>query len=298
MVDVLKPLSTSGWVVSLIMALLCAILSFSAETQPWWVIQVWDSKNTDDSFSKSPCSQSNNFLTISLTQGMCINDDKEGLTVDDDDVGSVFNANCVRWDDGDFWSNANSVIDFKAGANCLTSSMGNPDFSSHALKFANGVNFTRSAGAMACLAFLLGCCAMYYKTSSESIAKYCHAGFVTFIIVTFILNCATFGGISGGTNPIQKHENWYYLVGSNGWPEAFPTMGTYGSNGQCTFQAGACIDTLADSYISKPYAGFSLVILSLIISLFTFIGTVYPVYNFWLCKNCYADGSTLTQNLV
>jgi hypothetical protein len=191
----------------------------------------------DDSFTKSPCTKSLNFLTISLTKGMCINDDKEGLVVVDDDIGTAFNANCARWDDDNFWDNVNIVINTKAGANCLTSPMGDHDFSGHALEFANAVNFTRSAGAMACLAFLLGCAALFFNKTNASISRYCHAGFVIFILITFILNVATFGGIGGGTNPIQNYENWNYILGNAGWPEAFPNG--YGTGGQCAIPAGA-----------------------------------------------------------
>ena len=90
---------------------------------------------------------------------------------------------------------------------------------------------------MACLAFLLGCAALFYNKSSASISKFCHGGFVVFILITFILNVATFGGIGGGTNPIQNHENWYYILGNSGWPEAYP--GAFGTGGQCAVPAGA-----------------------------------------------------------
>lgn len=296
MVDILKPLSTSGWVVAIIMALICAILSFGAETQPWWIMQVWEDQNEDDSFIKSPCSKSYNFLTISLTQGMCINDDKVGLATDDDDVGDTFNANCARWDDNNFWDNVNLVIQTKAGGNCASSSMGNHDFGAHALKFMNAVNFTRSAGALACLALILGCAAMYFSKAGSGTAKFCHGGYVLFMLVVFILNVATFNGI-GGANPIQDYKNWYYLVGNAGWPEAFPNP--YPAGGQCAIPAGACLDTLANQHLSNPHGGWALIFISCIVSLLTVMGTIYPLYNYWLCKMCYSEGSSsLSQSLT
>ena len=117
--------------------------------------------------------------------------------------------------------------------------MGDHDFSSHALKFAKAVSYTRSAGAMACLAFILGCGALFYNKSAAggSISKFCHGGFDVFIIITFILNVSTFGGIGGSTNPILNHNNWYYILGNLGWPEAYP--GAFGTGGQCAFISGA-----------------------------------------------------------